>query len=262
MPPKLGHMGCERGLISDQRAAATGRIMDDPRLQPAPETRLRELEARIETASADGSASVHDVVDWRQECLALAQIACHDDLFQLGRAACNLARAYLAAGMASSAVPHAERAESLLLASAARTESADLLPTALLALADSLAARASSLSRAAGPAAAKKEGRADPYDAGGRRRAAPPPPSRPARHNEARPTAGMPATPPAAAAISLHTFYFPRSPSAPPFPLTPTLPSASPPSRPPPSFCFRPAPHPTPSTFSPRPHLPFLCLPL
>jgi hypothetical protein len=169
--------------------------MDDPRLQPAPETRLRELESRIETATADGSASVHDVVEWRQECLALAQIACHDDLFQLGRAACNLARAYLAAGMASSAVPHAERAESLLHASAARTESADLLPTALLALADSLASRASSLARAAGAAFAKKEGRADPSDASGRRRAAPPPPSRPARHQEARAAAGVPGVP-------------------------------------------------------------------
>jgi len=168
----------------------------DPRLQPAPETQLHELEARVESASRDGSATAHDIVEWRQECLALTQIACHDDLFQLGRACCNLARAYLAAGMASSAVSHAERAESLLLASAARTEAADLLPTALLVLADSLAARTSSLSggaRARVPSA-KKENRGD---AAGTRRASAggpvrplAPHTRPPRNTETRNGAG------------------------------------------------------------------------
>jgi hypothetical protein len=146
---------------------------EDARLLPPPETRLRDLEDRIEACTRDRSASARDIVEWRQECLALAQIACHDDLFQLGRAACSLAQAYLAAGMAGSAIPHAERAESLLFACAARTESADLLPTALLALADCLAARAAAVARNARAASSKKENRADV--AGARARAGAPP---------------------------------------------------------------------------------------
>ena len=152
------------------------------RLQPSPEERLRELELQIEQSEP----SAAHLVELRQECLALAQIACHDDLYQLGRAACNLAAAYLAAGMAGSAVSHAERAESLLLASASRTESADLLPTALLVLADSLAARASSLSRAARGAVAKKENRVEPVATRTNPRVPLAPHTRPHRNHEVR----------------------------------------------------------------------------
>ena len=64
-----------------------------------------------------------------------AQLACGGDRYQLGRACCNLARAYLEAGGADAALRHAERAEALLLGEAGRAEAAALLPEAMLTLA-------------------------------------------------------------------------------------------------------------------------------
>ena len=119
------------------RGAPAGLVLDEAQEEEehsSPEVRVRELEGRIDHAT---SASALDLVGWRCECLALTQIA-WADVFQLGRASFLLARAYLDAGMPFPAIPHAERAESMLLASAARPEAEALLPKALLALADSL----------------------------------------------------------------------------------------------------------------------------
>ena len=71
------------------------------------------------------------LVEWRQEWLALAQLACRSDTgapdrYQLGRACGNLATAYLAAGAAEAGLRHAERAEALLLSEAGRTDAAAL----------------------------------------------------------------------------------------------------------------------------------------
>ena len=96
-------------------------------LVSAPEQKLHAVEARIEQATSDGGATPEQLVEWRQECLALAQLACRADTgtpdkYQLGRACANLAAAYLASGATEAALHHAERAEALLLSEADRTE--------------------------------------------------------------------------------------------------------------------------------------------
>ena len=48
-------------------------------LVSAPEQKLHAVEARIEQAASEGGASPEQLVEWRQECLALAQLACRAD---------------------------------------------------------------------------------------------------------------------------------------------------------------------------------------
>ena len=108
----------------------------------APEQKLHAAEARIEQAKLEGGSTPEQMVEWRQECLALAQLACvrdtgTPDKYQLGRACGNLAAAYLASGATEAALRHAERAEVLLLSEAGRTEAASLLPHVLHTLATS-----------------------------------------------------------------------------------------------------------------------------
>ena len=111
--------------------------------EAAPEQKLHAVEARIEQAANDGGTNPEQLVQWRQECLALAQLACRADTgtpdkYQLGRACANLAAAYLASGATEAALRHAERAEALLLSDADRTEAAaSLLPDVLHMLATS-----------------------------------------------------------------------------------------------------------------------------
>ena len=111
-------------------------------LVSAPEQKLQAVEARIEQAGREGGSTPEQLVEWRQECLALAQLACRTDTgmpdkYQLGRACSNLAAAYLATGATEAALGHAERAEVLLLSEAGRTEAACLLPHVLQTLATS-----------------------------------------------------------------------------------------------------------------------------
>ena len=96
-----------------------------------PSEQLAALETSLESSPPPADA----LVAARQKCLALAQLACGGDRYQLGRACCNLARAYLEAGGADAALRHAERAEALLLGEAGRAEAAALLPEAMLTLA-------------------------------------------------------------------------------------------------------------------------------
>ena len=110
-------------------------------LEEAPEQKLRAVEERIERATREGGVMASTLVEWRQECLALAQLACRTDTgapdrYQLGRACGNLAAAYLAAGAADAALRHAERAEALLLSEAGRTDAAAMLPHVLQTLAN------------------------------------------------------------------------------------------------------------------------------
>lgn len=93
-----------------------------------PEQKLHAVEARIEQATSEGGATPEQLVEWRQECLALAQLACRADTgtpdkYQLGRACANLATAYLATGATEAALRHAERAEALLLSQTGRPNS-------------------------------------------------------------------------------------------------------------------------------------------
>ena len=93
-----------------------------------PEQKLHAVEARIEQATSEGGATPEQLVEWRQECLALAQLACRADTgtpdkYQLGRACANLATAYLATGANEAALRHAERAEALLLSQTGRPNS-------------------------------------------------------------------------------------------------------------------------------------------
>ena len=98
-----------------------------------PEQKLHAVEARIEQATSEGGATPEQLVEWRQECLALAQLACRADTgtpdkYQLGRACANLATAYLATGATEAALRHAERAEALLLSQTGRPNSPSSSP--------------------------------------------------------------------------------------------------------------------------------------
>ena len=98
-----------------------------------PEQKLHAVEARIEQETSEGGATPEQLVEWRQECLALAQLACRADTgtpdkYQLGRACANLATAYLATGATEAALRHAERAEALLLSQTGRPKSPSSSP--------------------------------------------------------------------------------------------------------------------------------------
>ena len=98
------------------------------RMASPPEQKLHVVEARIEQATSEGGATPEQLVEWRQECLALAQLACRADTgtpdkYQLGRACANLSTAYLATGANEAALRHAERAEALLLSQTGRPNS-------------------------------------------------------------------------------------------------------------------------------------------
>ena len=90
-----------------------------------PAEKLALLSARAEDASPE------EAVTLRQECLALAQLACRDDDSQLARAAAELAAAYLNTGHPSAASRHAVHAEGLLLHADASAEQPALLARAL-----------------------------------------------------------------------------------------------------------------------------------
>ena len=93
--------------------AADDHIDDVESVDEPPEVRLERLSAMAEAAAADVSRRA-EVVEIRQECLALAHLICRDDSLQLALAASDLASAYLHAGQASAASWHASRAEILL----------------------------------------------------------------------------------------------------------------------------------------------------
>ncbi len=85
-------------------------------------------------------------VDRHTTILALVQLAAPNDHLLLGQTSLDLAQAYLDNKTPEPAAAHAERAEALLLADAARLDSATLLPSAQLALATALSASAAALS--------------------------------------------------------------------------------------------------------------------
>ncbi len=103
-----------------------------------PLTAPGELLMRTEQ-QADVETDPARCVALRRECLALAQIACIDDAYQLGRASHKLAQAYVIARAHEPAARHAERAEALLASEPDRKEAVHLLPEAALVLASALA---------------------------------------------------------------------------------------------------------------------------
>ena len=78
-----------------------------------PESRLATLSERAD-ALAEQPRRIAEELELRQECLALAQLACRDDDIQLSTASAALAAAYQRAGSHAAAARHAAHAEGLL----------------------------------------------------------------------------------------------------------------------------------------------------
>ncbi|KAL1530405.1 hypothetical protein AB1Y20_001310 [Prymnesium parvum] len=107
-------------------------------LPPRPEQRLSALEATIAEGEREGTNAAQ-IVQWRQQCLALVHLAFRSDLFQVARASAKLASAYLAMGYAEAALGHARQAETLLQGLPPSHSGSSLLPEVLHCLAMSLA---------------------------------------------------------------------------------------------------------------------------
>lgn len=106
-------------------------------LPPRPEHKVSELEEQIEAAQRRGAAAT-ELIELRQQYLAVVQLAFRHDCYQLARASVKLAAAYLENGSAAAALPHARQAEALLRGSARLHTVASLMPEVLLTLASSL----------------------------------------------------------------------------------------------------------------------------
>ena len=112
-----------------------------------PESKLGALADAAERASND-PRRIGEVIELRQQCLALAQLACRDDPLQLARAAAELGTAYLMAGNGEAAARHAANAESQLMSTGPPSHAADVLAQSLLTLARALTLRPADFARA------------------------------------------------------------------------------------------------------------------
>ena len=103
-----------------------------------PEHRLSACYERADALSGD-STRLGEEIELRQECFALAQLACRDDGYQLAQASAALASAYLRAGSAAAAARHAGHATGLLIEDGSPAHTDEVMASSLLTLACALA---------------------------------------------------------------------------------------------------------------------------